>query len=103
MYVLYIFFIQVKERPLRRPWQLYKLFLSLSAALPTHWWISVHMQVSWKCFCHSAALIDREALLEPDSVIKNKVVASLKLKRIWLQSTDGSLGRTEISQYVKHL
>lgn len=59
--LLYIFFIQVRERPLRRPWQLYKLFLSLSAALPTHWWISVHMQVSWKCCCLSAALIDREA------------------------------------------
>ena len=59
--LLYIFFIQVKERLLRRPWQLYKLFLNLFAALPTHWWISVHMQVSWKCCRPSKALIDREA------------------------------------------
>lgn len=59
--LLHNVFIQVKERPLRRPWQLYKLFLSLSAALPTHWWISVHMQVSWKCCYPSKALIGREA------------------------------------------
>lgn len=40
--------LQVRERPLRRPWQLYKLYLSLSAALPTHWWISVRTPVSRK-------------------------------------------------------
>lgn len=45
---LSVSFLQVRERRLRRPWQLYKLYLSLSAALPTHWWTSVHTRVSRK-------------------------------------------------------